>query len=171
MGGSEHAEAAALSGPATPDAYAAIADAFDELAAAGPRRPSKGYHELITALHQSIVQPGCVRARDRQRLAATCSPRSRRREGVGVDVSPGMVELARARHPELRFEPAAGEDVELDGTFDYVVLSDLVPYVDDLLGPVRQTSRRASRRRDPDRHPLVQPALAAGAAGARAGCG
>ena len=58
MGGSEHAEAAALSGPATPDAYAAIADAFDELAAAGPRRPSKGYHELITALHQSIVQPG-----------------------------------------------------------------------------------------------------------------
>jgi SAM-dependent methyltransferase len=53
--------------------------------------------------------------------------------GVGVDVSPGMVELARRRHPELRFEVAAGEELDLGETFDYVVLSDLVQYAHDLL--------------------------------------
>ena len=52
---------------------------------------------------------------------------------VGVDVSPGMAKLARSRHPGLRFEVASGEELALDETFDYIVLSDLVPYVDDLL--------------------------------------
>jgi SAM-dependent methyltransferase len=55
-------------------------------------------------------------------------------EGVGVDVSGGMVELARGRHPEVRFEHASGEQLELgEETFDYVVLGDLLPYVHDLL--------------------------------------
>ena len=72
-----------------------------------------------------------------------------------------MVELARSRHPGLRFEQAAGEDVALDESFDYVLLSDLVPYVDDLSGAARQR-RRALDARDPRRHPLLQPALAAG---------
>jgi hypothetical protein len=45
-----------------------------------------------------------------------------------------MVEVARARHPGLTFEQVAGEDFDLGVTFDYIVLSDLVPYVDDLLG-------------------------------------
>ena len=54
--------------------------------------------------------------------------------GVGIDVSEGMVKLARESHPELEFFVAAGEELDLDGqTFDYIVLSDLVPYVHDLL--------------------------------------
>ena len=142
MAGSERTGAAAVSGPPTPDAYAAIADAFDELAAAGPRRPSKGYHELITALHQSIVQPGSsvleIGSGGGDLLAALAPA-----EGVGVDVSPGQVESARARHPELRFEAGTGEDVELDRTFDYIVLSDLVPYVDDLVGLFANVRRHA----------------------------
>jgi len=38
--------------------------------------------------------------------------------GVGVDVSGGMVALARSRHPELRFEQAAGETYREPGRFD-----------------------------------------------------
>ena len=53
--------------------------------------------------------------------------------GVGVDVSGGMVALARSRHPELRFEQAAGETYREPGRFDYVILSDLVPFAHDLL--------------------------------------
>ena len=44
-----------------------------------------------------------------------------------------MVDRARAAHPQLRFERVAGEHVELGETFDVIVLSDLVPYVHDLL--------------------------------------
>ena len=72
-------------------------------------------------------------------LLAALAPRN----GVGIDVSGGMVDVARARHPELRFELGAGEDVELGETFDYIVLSDLVPYVDDLLGLFRNVARHA----------------------------
>lgn len=52
--------------------------------------------------------------------------------GVGVDVSPVMVELARERHHELELSCIPGEALDLDERFDYIVLSDLVPYVDDL---------------------------------------
>ena len=83
-------------------------------------------------MHRSIVRPGAsvleIGSGAGDPLAAVEPAR-----GVGVDVSPGMVELARARHPGLRFEVAAGEDFALDETYDYIVLSDLVPYVDDLL--------------------------------------
>ena len=62
-------------------------------------------------------------------LLAALEPSS----GVGVDVSRRMVERAREAHPGLRFEHAAGEELDLGETFDYVVLSDLMPYVHDLL--------------------------------------
>lgn len=52
--------------------------------------------------------------------------------GVGVDVSEDMVELARGRHPDLEFVAAAGEDFRRDERFDYVLLSDLVPFAFDL---------------------------------------
>ena len=55
-----------------------------------------------------------------------------------------MVELARARHPELTFEHAAGEDFAVDESFDYIVLSDLVPYVDDLLAVFRNAAAHAT---------------------------
>ena len=53
--------------------------------------------------------------------------------GVGVDVSGAMVERARERHPSLRFEQSAGEELDLGETFDVILLSDVVPYADDLI--------------------------------------
>jgi SAM-dependent methyltransferase len=53
--------------------------------------------------------------------------------GVGVDVSPRMIELARARHPGLDLRVA---DVERDplpeGLFDVIVFSDAVGHLDDI---------------------------------------
>jgi hypothetical protein len=51
---------------------------------------------------------------------------------VGVDVSGRMVDAARERHPDLEFIHAPGESIALNEKFDYIVLSDLVPYVYDL---------------------------------------
>jgi len=43
-----------------------------------------------------------------------------------------MVELARERHPELEFVAESGERFRRDEQFDYVLLSDLVPFAYDL---------------------------------------
>ena len=66
--------------------------------------------------------------------------------GVGVDVSQGMVDRARAAHPQLRFERVAGEELELGETFDYIVLSDLMPYVDDLLELFHRVAEHSHER-------------------------
>jgi SAM-dependent methyltransferase len=128
------------------EGYDGIARAFDALVAQDARwsRRTRGYHDLITAVHQSIVQPDAsvleVGSGGGDLLAALAPS-----HGVGVDVSSGMIELARARHPQLRFEHGAGEDVQLGETFDYVVLSDLLPFVNDLLGLFRNVRRHSHR--------------------------
>lgn len=71
-----------------------------------------------------MLEIGCGRGE----LLASLKPS----RGVGVEVSSGMVEAARKRHPGLEFIEAPGESISLGETFDYVVLSDLVPYVYDL---------------------------------------
>ncbi|HEV3229119.1 MAG TPA: glycosyltransferase [Solirubrobacteraceae bacterium] len=73
---------------------------------------------------QRVLEIGCGRGD----LLAALRPSF----GVGVDVSEGMIEAAWQRHPDLRFVRAAGEELDLGETFDYVVLCDLVPYVYDL---------------------------------------
>ena len=53
--------------------------------------------------------------------------------GVGVDLSPQMVELATRTHPNMRFYSSPIETFELPGeTFDYVILSDLVGFLYDI---------------------------------------
>ena len=132
--------------PAERDPAGEVARAFDRLAerhGGGPVRPARGYHEQIEALHRAIVRPGAsvleIGSGNGDLLAAVRPGR-----GVGIDVSGGMVELARARHPELTFEHAAGEDFAVDESFDYIVLSDLVPYVDDLLAVFRNAAAHAT---------------------------
>ncbi len=128
-----------------PGPYESLALSFDEIAARQPepRRSSRGYHRLIEAVYRSIVRPGASvleigsGAGD---LLAAVSPAT----GLGIDVSEGMVDLARRRHPGLRFEQGAGEDFALEETYDYILLSDLVPYVDDLLALLANAAEHAT---------------------------
>jgi hypothetical protein len=96
------------------------------------RNRNRTYHGLIEQLYEFQVPPGArvleIGSSSGDLLAAL-----RPAVGVGVDISRGMVELARARHPDLRFERGAGEKVDLCETFDYVVVSDLLTYVHDLV--------------------------------------
>lgn len=65
--------------------------------------------------------------------------------GFGLDLSPRHVELARARHPGLRF--AVGDAEALDApeisgrTFDYVILSDTVGALTDVWAAFRALRR------------------------------
>lgn len=52
--------------------------------------------------------------------------------GVGVDISPKMVDIARRNFPHLTFVVQDAECFDLGGTFDYVILSDVIGYFDDV---------------------------------------
>jgi len=55
--------------------------------------------------------------------------------GVGVDLSQGMVEVAQKNFPHLGFIQGDLEDPDfiesLEGTFDVIILSDTIGYLDD----------------------------------------
>ena len=104
------------------------------------RKSSNYYHRRLTEIYQFLIPPG-------QRvlemgcgdgdLIASLKPS----EGVGVDFSPEMIARARSKHPELTFILSDAHDAELSGTFDYIVLSDLV---NDLWDVERVLARVAS---------------------------
>jgi SAM-dependent methyltransferase len=84
------------------------------------------YHDRIKQIYQNAVPPdasvleiGCGEGD----LLASLRPAS----GVGVDFSHEMIERARARHPHLRFELADAHNLsEIEGPFDFIVLSDIL---------------------------------------------
>ncbi len=129
---------------ARPTGYTAVARVFDELAVKRvlPGRWSRAYHKLIGAIHQSIVPAGAS-VLEIGSAAGDLLQELAPSEGVGVDVSEKMVEFARERHPTLRFEHVAGEEMDLGRTFDYIVLSDLVPFADDLLALFRRVAEHS----------------------------
>lgn len=127
--------------------YEQLARAFDEFARVeddwAPR--TQAYHGLVRSIFCALIPPGqrvleigCGRGD----LLAALRPS----EGVGVDVSGGMVAAARRRHPFLEFVHGTGEELHLEQTFDYVVLSDLVPYVDDLQALFEAVARHCDAR-------------------------
>lgn len=52
--------------------------------------------------------------------------------GVGIDFSAKMIEIARNNYPELTFIEMDAENLNLDYKFDYIILSDLIGYLDDV---------------------------------------
>lgn len=91
-----------------------------------------GYHRMIASLCRFYVPQSAsvmeVGSGTGYLLAATAPSR-----GLGIDLSPEMVRLARSRHPELEFRNAAAENLDLGGEkFDYIILSDLVGFLYDI---------------------------------------
>jgi SAM-dependent methyltransferase len=119
--------------PSATHGYDAIADFYDAFVDHEDRwlHRTSGYHGFVERIYramvprgQRVLEIGCGRGD----LLAALEPS----HGLGVDVSPKMIEAARARHPELEFECSSGEALQRNETFDYIILSDLVPYAQDL---------------------------------------
>jgi len=126
---------------------AGIAGFFDSFADQEERwhRRNRTYHRLIASLHRSVI------AEDASVLEIGCGrgdllAQLRPSRGCGVDVSPGMIAHAKRRHPDLEFLVGSGESFHRDELFDYVVLSDLVPYAFDLEA-LLETARSMMHRR------------------------
>ena len=100
---------------------------------------------FIVPPHQRVLDIGCGNA---DQLAAVQPDL-----GVGVDLSDGMLQLARRKHPECEFHHQAAEDLSLSahqvhdrgGGFDYVQMVNVVGELADVLS--------AFKRLDP----LVRP--------------
>jgi SAM-dependent methyltransferase len=57
---------------------------------------------------------------------------------LGIDVSSGMLDEARRKAPELRFEVGDASRLALpDGAFDLVAMNNMIPFVDELARVVR----------------------------------
>lgn len=52
--------------------------------------------------------------------------------GMGIDLSPSMIGIARQQHPHLNFRVMDAENLELDEKFDYIILSDTLGYLEDI---------------------------------------
>jgi SAM-dependent methyltransferase len=106
---------------------------FDELApvrdAWKARRPT--YHREIERLCRFLIPPGA------SVLEIGCGTGDllhtlRPRRGLGIDLSPRMVKIARGKYPDLEFTVGDVEALDLEECFDYVLLSDLVGHLDDV---------------------------------------
>src|SRR5215469_11912112 len=87
--------------------------------------PRDYYHRKLIDLYRFLVPPGsrvleigCASGD----LLAALDPAY----GVGVDLSPRMIQRAREKYPHLTFLEQNADDLDAGGTFDYIILSDLV---------------------------------------------
>ena len=130
-----------------PPEYVEVAAFFDEFAAVDDhwRHRNRGYHEQLELVYRFHIPPGAsvleIGCGGGDLLAAL-----RPADGLGVEVSRRMVELARTRHPGLEFVQTSGERLAAGRTFDYVILSDVVPYADDLMTLFATIQRHAHPR-------------------------
>jgi SAM-dependent methyltransferase len=129
------------------DYLASIAAFFDGFAPVESqwRERNRTYYRLIEQIHHFLVPPGQsvleIGSGSGDLLAALRPSR-----GLGVDLSPAMVDLARSRHPDLEFIVGAGESFVVDERFDYVILSDVVPFAFDLEAIVRNVRAMTHER-------------------------
>jgi SAM-dependent methyltransferase len=91
------------------------------------------YHRMVERLLRfhippgvSVLEIGCGTGDLLKALAPS--------RGTGVDISPKTVEIARSKHPDLTFVVGDAHDLPLSGTFDYVILSDVIGYLEDVQG-------------------------------------
>jgi SAM-dependent methyltransferase len=88
--------------------------------------------------NRSVLEIGCGAG---QLLAALKPAR-----GVGIDLSPNMVHVAKKRYPHLDFRVDDLEALQLDEPFDYVVISDLLGFLYDVQRSLENLRRVCSPR-------------------------
>lgn len=100
---------------------------FDKTASDRPRWKKRNayYHRLLEKYYRFIIpenarvlEIGCGTGE----LLAAVKPAY----GVGIDFSSGMLEKAREQFPHLHFHQQDAEELQLNESFDYIIVSDLL---------------------------------------------
>ena len=93
-------------------------------AARGYRRLLAHYFNLLIPADASVLEIGCGGGELLAHLRAA--------HKTGVDLSPARIAAARERLPHATFHVQAGEELDLTGPFDYIILSDTLNLVADV---------------------------------------
>jgi ubiquinone/menaquinone biosynthesis C-methylase UbiE len=87
-------------------------------------RELEKYLRFLIPANSSIIEIGCGTGNT---LAALNPSR-----GVGIDISPKMIEIAKKKFPHLQFEVGDLEDLQIEEKFDYVLIIETIGHVDDI---------------------------------------
>ncbi|GAB4537367.1 MAG: bifunctional class I SAM-dependent methyltransferase/glycosyltransferase family 2 protein [Thermodesulfovibrionia bacterium] len=111
------------------------------------RQRNRFYHEEIERFlrylvprDSSVIEIGCATGD----TLASLNPH----RGVGIDISPSMIEIARKKYPNLEFRVDDFEDMKIDEKFDYVLIDGTIGHVDDIqlaLGELHKVCRPQTR--------------------------
>lgn len=82
------------------------------------------YLRLLVPAGTSVIEIGCGTGELLNALRPS--------RGLGIDISPVMVDEARKNFPHLRFETGDLEDLRVEETFQYVILVETVGHVEDI---------------------------------------
>lgn len=104
------------------------------------RKPSNYYHRRLTEIYQFLIPPG------QRVLELGCGEGDliaslKASTGIGVDFSPERIARARNGHPELEFILQDVQELDLPGTFDYIIISDLVNELWDVAAVFERIAR------------------------------
>jgi glycosyltransferase involved in cell wall biosynthesis len=119
------------------DRVAARRDAFH-------RRNSYYHQYLLSALGRlvpqgrSVLELGCGTGD----LLAGLNPAV----GVGVDISPAMIAIARAKYPGIEFETADAETFKTSAPLDFVIASDLIGELSDISALLERVQEMSTER-------------------------
>lgn len=84
----------------------------------------ENYLRFLIPPNSSVFEIGCGSGN----LLAALRPG----RGLGIDISPKMIEAAKIKFPHLRFKVGDLEDLQVEEKFDYVVLVETIGHVDDI---------------------------------------
>lgn len=87
-------------------------------------RELEKYLRFLIPPDSSVIEIGCGTG---ETLAALNTVR-----GLGVDISPDMIEIAKKKFPHIEFEVGDLEDLQIEEKFDYVLIVETIGHVDDI---------------------------------------
>lgn len=100
---------------------------FDKLAPTRPtwKRRNNFYHKLLEKYYSFYIPPGS------KVLEIGCGTGEllnhvKPREGLGIDFSENMIQIARQKFPNLNFLVDDIENLHISETYDYIIVSDLL---------------------------------------------
>jgi SAM-dependent methyltransferase len=100
-------------------------------AAPSPTDAALTYRDML-AHHYNLMIPEGAKVLEVGCGGGDLLGRLKARQVTGVDISPVQIERARARVPHGTFFVQSGEQLEISGTFDVIILSDTLNYAADV---------------------------------------